>query len=329
MKRIAVTAPYGSYVINGVKKPHYGIDICAQSDRTVSACHAGSVLFSGYDSAGGNMIVILGPFNAQCQILTRYAHLAHRSVSAGQTVSEGQTIGEQGATGSACLGRHLHLETWLVPNDYSYSYSDRARYSVDPIGVLHVTGEQFFLSDADTFDFLGIEQPEPRPADLRALAAGSYVEIKNKKAQLRYYPSIDIMPLIGAADRSRYALADYCSLVAGVLPARYACTTVGRDSVTRRWAMVESAEIGLWWLEMTADGNELHEAVAQGDEITSQNASAPDSTETDASQGQNPAEKEGAAPDAEVSECLEQLLAACESVGETAARLRELIRKAE
>ena len=271
MKRIAVTASFGSYTISGVNKPHYGIDICAQSDRTVRACHAGRVLLSAYDSAGGNMIVIMGDFNGACAIITRYAHLALRSVAAGDTVAEGQKIGEQGETGSACLGRHLHLETWLVPSGYRYSYSDRARYAVDPIAVLHLTAEQSFVADEETFNFCGIPSPEPRPADLRELAAGSYVELVNKNAYLRYYPCTDYMPLTAGSDRRRYGVSDFCKTTCGTLPALYACTTTGADGVERSWAMLRSPDIGEWWIEVRDGVSTLHE-IQPADEVSDSNS---------------------------------------------------------
>ncbi len=254
MQRIGITAPYGPYTVNGVRKPHYGADICSQSNGNVVACHAGRVVLSCYDGAGGNMIAIQGEFNEKREIITRYAHLASRRVSAGQTVAEGEIIGVQGATGSACFGRHLHLEVWLVPRGYSYNYAGRVAYSVDPLAVLHVAAGQSFVCDDDTGGLMGIPYPEPRPADLEALPEGAYVKVSDGAVRVRLVPYTEYPSLVAnAADRSRDTLAEFFD--EREFRAKYRCATESAG-VKNDWALIDTP-MGDWWVALLEGCTEL------------------------------------------------------------------------
>ncbi len=102
-----ITSDYGyrTSPIFGVSEFHKGIDISAPSGSSVVAAEEGRVLLSYYSSSFGNTVVI----DHGSGLLTLYAHLSSRSVSAGQDVSKGQGIGAVGSTGWS-TGPHLHFQ---------------------------------------------------------------------------------------------------------------------------------------------------------------------------------------------------------------------------
>ncbi|GEM_PF-5824260 len=104
------------------------IDIAAcYSDPEVIAAHGGTVLLSGYDSGGGNYVVLRGEFSDRYDVITRYFHLAKRSVVKGRYLQTGERIGIQGNTGTQTTGQHLHFEVWIVPKNVGYSVSLREK----------------------------------------------------------------------------------------------------------------------------------------------------------------------------------------------------------
>lgn len=268
MNRIAITAPYGPYTVNGERKPHYGCDICSQSNANVAAAHAGKVVMSCYDTAGGNMLALLGEFNEQADVLTRYAHLASRKVSLGQTVNQGQLIGAQGATGTACFGRHLHFETWLVPKNYTYRCTDRSKYSVDPLSVCHLLNSQTFVCDEDTFFKQGIPYPEPQPDKLTALADGTRLVVSDGRVRVRLVPFTDYTPLVmGGSDRGKDTLAELFDAREFAVSAY--CET-GDGDAKNRWALIDTP-LGKWWTALIDGCTRLEpeiEALPQRDNLT-------------------------------------------------------------
>ena len=121
-----ITSPYGSRTspITGTTEFHKGIDISASAGAPVVAAESGTVLLSYYSSSFGNCIVI----NHGSGLLTLYAHLSSRGVSANQTVSKGQYIGAVGSTGNS-TGNHLHFQ---VTNN-----GDIYNGTVDPMNYLN------------------------------------------------------------------------------------------------------------------------------------------------------------------------------------------------
>ncbi|MEG0751197.1 MAG: M23 family metallopeptidase [Oscillospiraceae bacterium] len=264
MQRIAITAGYGPYTVNGVRRPHYGCDICSQTNTNVVACHAGRVVLSCYDGAGGNMLAIAGYFNERADIITRYAHLASRRAAFGEMVDEGQIIGIQGASGSACFGQHLHLETWLVPKDYSYNYNGRIAHSVDPLSVLHVVAGQTFVKDADTLWKDGIPYPEPHPSDIEELPQGAYVKVLDGSVRLRLVPYLAFTPLTaGAADRSCDTLGEFCG--EDNFAALYHCKTKSGEE-SNSWAMIDT-RLGPFWVALIDGMTELCGVIPQANTV--------------------------------------------------------------
>lgn len=97
-----------THPIYGTRKFHKGTDIPAPGGSAVLAAKAGTVVQSYYSSSYGNYIVV----NHGGGVMTAYAHLSSRLVSAGATVSAGQQIGKVGSTGNS-TGNHLHFEVYV------------------------------------------------------------------------------------------------------------------------------------------------------------------------------------------------------------------------
>ena len=86
-------------------KGHIGVDFAASSGSLVVAAESGIVIFSGWQGAYGNCVLVKHANN----IVTRYAHNSKNLVSVGETVSKGQTVALVGQTGNA-YGSHCHFE---------------------------------------------------------------------------------------------------------------------------------------------------------------------------------------------------------------------------
>ncbi|MGH3103488.1 MAG: murein hydrolase activator EnvC family protein [Gaiellaceae bacterium] len=84
---------------------HEGIDIAAPTGAPIQAAASGTVIYSGWMSGYGNLVVI----DHGGGLATAYAHESSIAVGTGQAVSQGQIIGYVGCTGH-CFGSHLHFE---------------------------------------------------------------------------------------------------------------------------------------------------------------------------------------------------------------------------
>ncbi len=96
-----VISEYG--IRNG--RPHKGIDIGAKPGSPIVAVLDGTVVFSGYQGAYGNVIVLEHPEF----VMTVYAHNEKNLVSVGDSVTKGQSIATVGSTGNA-TAPHVHFE---------------------------------------------------------------------------------------------------------------------------------------------------------------------------------------------------------------------------
>lgn len=84
---------------------HEGTDISGcGSGSPIFAANSGNVYSSGYDSTGGNQVII----NHNNGYYTIYAHMLKLYVTTGQAVTRGQIIGLMGSTGYS-TGTHLHF----------------------------------------------------------------------------------------------------------------------------------------------------------------------------------------------------------------------------
>ena len=103
-----ITSTFGTRVhpIFKTKITHTGLDISAPNGTPVKAADTGEVLFTGWLSGYGNVVILDHGGN----LTTVYAHLSRIECTEGAKVNRGSMIGRVGATGVA-TGNHLHFET--------------------------------------------------------------------------------------------------------------------------------------------------------------------------------------------------------------------------
>jgi murein DD-endopeptidase MepM/ murein hydrolase activator NlpD len=111
---------------------HSGLDIANEKNTPIHATASGKVIFSGWQSGYGYIVVIDHGYNYR----TAYAHLAKTLVKVGQYVQRGEVVAKMGSTGSA-TGSHVHYEVHYKGKtvnpvsyltDYFYTQSERNRY---------------------------------------------------------------------------------------------------------------------------------------------------------------------------------------------------------
>lgn len=88
-------------------RPHHGLDYAASSGTPVSSVGDGTVLFAGYKSQYGKLVIVRHPNNWR----TYYGHLSKiaKNITRGRKIQQGQVVGYVGSTGLA-TGPHLHYE---------------------------------------------------------------------------------------------------------------------------------------------------------------------------------------------------------------------------
>jgi murein DD-endopeptidase MepM/ murein hydrolase activator NlpD len=84
---------------------HEGIDIGCAYGTPNRAAAAGTVIYAGWMSGYGNLVVI----DHGNGLSTAYAHASSLAVSVGQSAAQGQTVSYVGSTGHS-TGPHLHFE---------------------------------------------------------------------------------------------------------------------------------------------------------------------------------------------------------------------------
>ena len=98
---------------------HPGIDIGVPSGTSVHAAGSGTVIWCGWMSGYGNLVMI----DHHNGLVTLYGHNTSVAVGCNQQVSQGQTVAYSGCTGF-CTGPHVHFEVRLHGS------------AVDPLGYL-------------------------------------------------------------------------------------------------------------------------------------------------------------------------------------------------
>lgn len=87
------------------RKLHTGQDIAARTGTPIKAASSGRVLYSGWQKAYGNTVII----DNGKGVTTVYGHASKLGVKAGQPIKKGEYIGNVGSTGWS-TGSHLHFE---------------------------------------------------------------------------------------------------------------------------------------------------------------------------------------------------------------------------
>jgi murein DD-endopeptidase MepM/ murein hydrolase activator NlpD len=98
---------------------HPGVDIGVPSGTPVHAAGSGTVIWCGWMSGYGNLVMI----DHHNGLVTLYGHNTSVAVSCNQQVSQGQVVSYSGCTGF-CTGPHVHFEVRLHGS------------AVDPLGYL-------------------------------------------------------------------------------------------------------------------------------------------------------------------------------------------------
>ena len=98
---------------------HYGTDVVAAPNEVVKSTLAGTVIFSDWTIATGNVIEIQHDNN----LISIYKHNAELLKRVGDYVKVGEPIAIIGNSGEMTTGTHLHFELWhnkvpLNPEDY-------------------------------------------------------------------------------------------------------------------------------------------------------------------------------------------------------------------
>jgi murein DD-endopeptidase MepM/ murein hydrolase activator NlpD len=86
---------------------HYGIDYAAKEGTPVLAAAPGFVIFSGWTTGEGNMMMISHPGG----YVTVYKHNKSLLKSTGDAVRRGEVVAQVGSTGMS-TAPHLHFEVW-------------------------------------------------------------------------------------------------------------------------------------------------------------------------------------------------------------------------
>ena len=128
----AIVAPSGSGVLGwpvsgpvtsgfGMRwgRMHEGIDIAVGMGTAVRAAAAGTVIYAGWMSGYGNLVVV----DHGNGLSTAYAHNSSLAVGVGQSVSAGELVSYSGNTGNS-TGPHVHFEVRVNGS------------AVDPLGYL-------------------------------------------------------------------------------------------------------------------------------------------------------------------------------------------------
>lgn len=91
-----------------IEDKHYGVDVVAVKNAPVKAVSDGTVIFSGWTSETGNVIILKHDYD----LLSIYKHNSSLTKEQGERVRKGEVIATAGSTGEYSTGPHLHFELW-------------------------------------------------------------------------------------------------------------------------------------------------------------------------------------------------------------------------
>lgn len=109
-------------------RKHPGIDIAARRGRVIVAAGAGMVVFAGWTSRYGNIVII----NHGDNIISYYAHNSKLLVRDRSFVRKGEPIALLGSSGTTSTGPHLHFEIWrdgvpVNPREFLFAFHNDER----------------------------------------------------------------------------------------------------------------------------------------------------------------------------------------------------------
>lgn len=112
--KYTLTSRFGQRIHNF----HKGIDLATASGSDIVATKSGEVIFSSYEGAYGNLVII----QHTDSVKTYYAQCSKLNVNVGDKVNQGDVIANVGSTGNS-TGPHLHFEIRINdecvnPQDY-------------------------------------------------------------------------------------------------------------------------------------------------------------------------------------------------------------------
>ena len=87
---------------------HLAVDITAQKNAPVNATADGTVIFSGWTTETGYVIILKHAYN----YISVYKHNGNLLKQQGDFVKSGEVIASVGSTGELTTGPHLHFELW-------------------------------------------------------------------------------------------------------------------------------------------------------------------------------------------------------------------------
>ncbi|NCT09030.1 MAG: M23 family metallopeptidase [Flavobacteriia bacterium] len=90
------------------KIKHFAVDIVAKKNTPVKATADGTVIFSGWTTETGNVIII----KHADDFISVYKHNGNLLRGEGDFVKSGEVIASVGSTGEFTTGPHLHFELW-------------------------------------------------------------------------------------------------------------------------------------------------------------------------------------------------------------------------
>lgn len=139
---------------NAWGRPHYGMDLWTDAEKTVWAMGTGEVIAAGFDNVyGGTVIVIYKGVRLhtgeETDLVARCYHMQKLYCQKGQKITTASKLGVMGNTGQYTSGEHLHVELdtdtkWpcytieLKNNSNIMKRGTGADTTIDPAHVLYV-----------------------------------------------------------------------------------------------------------------------------------------------------------------------------------------------
>lgn len=108
--KIVFFAPLNGSISEGFdsQKNHLAVDIVAKKNTAVKATADGTVIFSGWTTETGYVIILKHAYN----YTSVYKHNGNLLKEQGDFVKSGEVIASVGSTGDLTTGPHLHFELW-------------------------------------------------------------------------------------------------------------------------------------------------------------------------------------------------------------------------